>query len=148
MRQTDHRWHTKPELWEKLKQIAREKRHKPTAEENILWQRLRRNQLQGYHFRRQHGIGPFIVDFYCESANLVIEVDGPVHDYQIEKDKIRQQYLEELKFKIMRFTNDSVLKDLESVVYQIVSVLIKTDLRPLSAGGERDGKRGRGSKHS
>jgi very-short-patch-repair endonuclease len=119
MRKQDKRWRTNPELWEKLKNIAREKRTKPTEAENLLWQLLRRNQIHGLGFRRQHSIGQFIVDFYCKKVKLVIEVDGPIHQYQAEEDAIRQRFLESLELKVMRFTNDSVLHNTDEVVKQI-----------------------------
>ncbi len=61
---------------------ARQLRREPTREEALLWERLRRNQLDGLHFRRQQIIDGFIVDFYCHAAGLVVEVDGPIHTRQ------------------------------------------------------------------
>jgi very-short-patch-repair endonuclease len=119
MKKSDKRWHTDPELWEKLKPLAREKRSKPTEAENKLWQSLRRHQMYGLSFRRQHGIGQFIVDFYCKKANLVIEVDGLIHQYQEDEDAIRQQYLESLELKVIRFPNETVLKNIKEVIRQI-----------------------------
>lgn len=119
MRKRDKRWQTNPGLWTKLKPIAREKRTKPTEVENLLWQHLRRNQLHGLSFRREHGIGRFIVDFYCKKAKLVIEVDGPIHQYQVKEDKIRQEYLENQQLKVLRFSNDTVLSNVEEVIRQI-----------------------------
>jgi very-short-patch-repair endonuclease len=119
MKNKDKRWYTHPDLWEKLKPLAREERHKPTEAENLLWQYLRRNQINGLGFRRQHSIGPFIVDFYCYKAKIVIEVDGPIHQYQEEKDSIKQQYLENLEIKVFRFPNDIVLNNIDEVIKQI-----------------------------
>jgi very-short-patch-repair endonuclease len=116
-------WRTETALWEKLRPIAREMRSKPTEAENLLWQRLRRHDLTGYKFRRQHNIERFIVDFYCAQAHLVIEVDGPIHQYQENEDLIRQQYLESQNLKVLRFTNDSVLQNLDDVIKQILSYL-------------------------
>jgi very-short-patch-repair endonuclease len=92
MRKQDNRWRTKPDLWEKLKPLAHEKRHKPTEAEKQLWKYLKRRQLKDFIFRRQHHIGPFIVDFYCYEASLIVEVDGEIHQYKPEEDKIRQEY--------------------------------------------------------
>jgi hypothetical protein len=75
-------WRTTPHLWEKLKPVARQMRQEPTQAEDLLWQSLRNHQLLGFKFRRQHSIERFIVDFYCAEAKLVIEIDGPIHDYQ------------------------------------------------------------------
>ena len=123
MSQQDKRWQTDAELWEKLRPIVREKRHGPTEAENVLWQHLRRHQLRGLGFRRQHSIGQFIVDFYCKKARLVIEVDGLIHQYQEEEDSIRQQYLESLELKVLRFSNDTVLDNIDEVLKQIESYL-------------------------
>jgi very-short-patch-repair endonuclease len=106
-------------LWEKLQPIAREMRHDPTPAENTLWQKLRGNQLDGLYFRRQHGIGRFIVDFCCCQAKLVIEVDGSIHQYTVEEDAIRQEFIESLGFRVIRFTNDEVLNDLVHVLIRI-----------------------------
>ncbi|SRR6266545_779673 len=86
---------TPPELWAKLKPLVLEQRREPTPEEDRLWQMLRRHNLGGAKFRRQHVIGPFIVDFYCAAARLVVEVDGPIHDSQQEQDALRQGFLEQ-----------------------------------------------------
>jgi len=142
MRKQDERWHTNPDLWEKLKTIAREKRHKPTEAENLLWQELRRHQLRGLNFRRQHGIGQFIVDFYCRKAKLVIEVDGPIHQYKAEEDAIRQEYLKSLELKVLRFPNDAVLNKVDEVIKRIDYRLVESGV-PLSASGERVRERGR-----
>jgi very-short-patch-repair endonuclease len=109
-------------LWEKLKPLARQKRHEPTDAENRLWQKLRRDQL-GFHFRRQHAIERFIVDFYCATAYLAIEVDGPVHDYTAEEDAIRQEYLESLGLRVLRFSNELVFNELDGILDCIREVL-------------------------
>ena len=72
-------WKTSPQLWHRLKPLAREMRLNPTPAEDRLWQRLRRSQIHGTPFRRQHTIERFIVDFYCPQAQLVIELDGPIN---------------------------------------------------------------------
>lgn len=116
-------WRTETSLWEKLKPIAREMRNKPTEAEDILWRFLRRHELSGFKFRRQHNIERFIVDFYCAKARLVIEVDGPIHQYQEEEDLIRQQYLESQGLKVLRFSNEAVLNGIDDVIKQIRSFL-------------------------
>jgi very-short-patch-repair endonuclease len=98
-------------------------RSEPTEAENLLWQRLRRHHIHGLSFRRQHSIGQFIVDFYCAKARLVIEVDGLIHQYQGEEDSIRQKYLESYDLKVLRFSNDIVLNNIDEVVKQIISSL-------------------------
>ena len=80
--------------------IKRRLRSNMTGPEAQLWSRLRAQQLQGLKFRRQHGIGPYIVDFYCAEQSLVIEVDGDSHADadQVVKDRQREQYLSLLAF--------------------------------------------------
>ncbi|MBN2305270.1 MAG: endonuclease domain-containing protein [Anaerolineae bacterium] len=115
-------WKTPPELWEKLKPLARQMRHDPTPAEEALWQRVRRNQL-GVHFRRQHPIERFVVDFYCTKSRLVIEVDGPIHDYTPEEDAVRQTYLESLGLRVLRVSNADVLRELDGVIARLVEIL-------------------------
>src|SRR5579871_3015825 len=111
-----HRWNSKPELWEKLKPLAREKRHDPTPAELKLWHFLRGGKLHGIKFRRQHPIERFIVDFYCAEAKMVVEVDGEIHQYTVVEDAIRQEFVEMLGLRVLRFTNDEVLHNVASVL--------------------------------
>ena len=117
-------WHTPPELWEKLKPLARQMRTKPTPAEDILWQYLRNRQLLGYKFRRQHSIERFIVDFYCNEVSLVIEVDGPIHQYQKQEDTIRQAFIESQVLHILRFSDEDVCNNIEKVLNHISTVLV------------------------
>lgn len=98
-----------------LTERAREYRKKPTVAEEILWRQLRNRALGGYKFRRQQPIERFIVDFVCLDSNLVVEVDGDIHKSQGEYDKARDEYLEALGFKTIRFHNEQVLTELEAV---------------------------------
>ena len=118
---TDVPWSTPPELWEKLQPLARQKRYEPTPAEDALWQQLRRNQI-GAHFRRQHTIERFIVDFYCAAIKLVVEVDGGIHDYTQEEDAIRQEYLECRGLRVLRVSNDDVLNRMDDVIARIVEL--------------------------
>lgn len=101
-----------------LKPYARENRNAPTKAENQLWYRLLANQqMHGYKFLRQRSVDHYIADFMCKELWLIIEVDGSYHlspEVQ-EKDRIRQQRLEELGFTVLRFPNDEVLHDLNKV---------------------------------
>ena len=117
------KWHSDGLLWEKLKPLARQKRHEPTLAEQKLWQYLRGRKVENAKFRRQHTIERFIVDFICFEANLVIEVDGEVHSYTVVEDKIRQEFLESLELQVIRFTNDEVIYAIESVLQQIEAIL-------------------------
>jgi poly(A) polymerase len=121
--EAERRWPTSPNLWDRLKPVAREMRQAPTPAENALWQALRKGRVGDYHFRRQHAIDRFIVDFYCSKGRLVIEVDGPVHDGIADQDQGRQDILEELGFRVMRFSNEEVLTNTVGVVRQIETAL-------------------------
>jgi leucyl-tRNA synthetase len=96
----------------------RDLRNNPTPEEDILWQSLRSSK-SGFKFRRQHSIGNFIVDFYCPAKKLIIEIDGGQHLDKKEYDKERSNYLESLGFKVIRFWNEEVNKEMDSVIEKI-----------------------------
>jgi len=108
--------------WPRLKERRRELRQSSTSAEEHLWKYLRNRQLGGYKFRRQHSIGPYIVDFYCQELNLAIEVDGSIHSKPHIKnyDKKRQRDLETLGIRFLRFTNTDVLKDIHSTLDTIL----------------------------
>jgi len=120
---TQNLWKTSPELWLKLKPLAQEMRREPTAAENILWQRLRRKSLSGYKIRRQHPFDRFIVDFYCAETRLVIEVDGVIHEQTQEYDAVRQEFLEYLGLRVLRFTNGEVMQNTDAVLERIGEIL-------------------------
>ncbi|BAY63482.1 hypothetical protein NIES22_35700 [Calothrix brevissima NIES-22] len=113
-------WQAPPKLWEKLKPLARQMRREPTLAEKKLWQKLRSKQLLGFKFRRQHVIDRFIVDFYCQEAHLIIEVDGGIHEYTQQEDAIRQEFLESLGLKVMRLKNEDVLNSIDETLAKIV----------------------------
>ena len=104
-----------------LKQFRSSLRSKSTSAEVELWKLLKSRKLEGRKFRRQHSIGNYIVDFCCPSENLIIELDGNTHgDYnQIEKDRKRDIYLEELGFTVLRFENRFVFQEPEFVLNEI-----------------------------
>ncbi|MFP4599210.1 MAG: endonuclease domain-containing protein [Persicimonas sp.] len=112
-------------LKSELKRRAGKLRKNPTPSERALWSRLRRHQL-GVKFRRQHVLAPYIVDFYCHSEKLVVEVDGPVHDEASEDaDKRRDEALERNHkiTKVLRFSAQEVVTKLDDVVEEIERVL-------------------------
>jgi very-short-patch-repair endonuclease len=121
-------WYTPPELWEKLRPLARQKRKEPTEAEEALWERLRNRRLSGLKFRRQHGIERFIVDFYCAEIGLVVEVDGLIHEYQHEEDKIREVFIKSQDFQLLRFSNEDVLNNLDFVLNEISIALVPSCL--------------------
>jgi len=98
---------------------AQRLRHEATFPERLLWSRLGANQLGGLHMRRQHPVGPYIVDFYCARAKLAIEIDGRSHDERERYDAERTRYLESLGMRVIRFTDDEVLNNLEDVLRRI-----------------------------
>jgi very-short-patch-repair endonuclease len=109
-----------------IRQFARELRQPQTLAEATLWRHLRNRNLK-YKFRRQHPIGFFIIDFYCAEARLLIEIDGDSHlvKEQMEYDLARTEYLEELGYKLIRFTNDDVRHNINAVADEIIKVVEK-----------------------
>ena len=98
--------------------LKRRLRSDRTGPETRLWSRLRARQFQGLKFRRQHGIGPYIVDFYCPEQSLVIEVDGDSHADadQIVKDQLRDRYFQSIGLRVIRYFNDDIVKNLDGVL--------------------------------
>ena len=103
--------------------LARRLRSRPTDAEIRLWSRLWRKQLDGFRFRRQHPMGPYVVDFFGPEANLVIEVDGGQHSDQAAKDDIRTNWIEARGYRIIRFWNNDVLANTEGVLRMILDAL-------------------------
>ena len=112
-------------VYGKLKDFAEENRKHPTQAESILWEFLRGKQL-GCSFRRQHVIGQFIADFVCLERNLVIEIDGGYHQLpeQQTSDEERSEWLNSQGLKVMRFTNDEILNNIEQVINRIKEEII------------------------
>jgi len=111
-------WIAKPGIFEKAKEL----RKAMTSAEEILWKHLRNKKLNGLKFRRQHPIFIFIADFYCHQKKLIIELDGEIHDdpEQIEHDENRTADLEGKGFTILRFRNEELISDLETVLERII----------------------------
>ncbi len=104
--------------WALLGPRARAMRQSPTRAESLLWQRLRRRQL-GVRFRAQVVVGQFVVDFYCPSCSLVIEVDGSVHDDRRDIDEARDRALGSFGLRVLHVRNEEVIDDLDAVVDRI-----------------------------
>ena len=101
------------------KQIRKDLRNKMTAPEIVLWSKLKNKQFNNCKFRRQHGIGKFIVDFYCPELKLVIEIDGANHFFDKDSEKYdndRQKFIESQGVKVLRFTNNDILDNLNEVM--------------------------------
>jgi 5-methyltetrahydrofolate--homocysteine methyltransferase len=104
-----------------LKEYALTNRNKPTDAEAALWELVKSKKLEGYKFRRQHIIGNYITDLVCLDSRLVIEIDGLIHQLpeNKESDLIRTEWLNEKGFKVIRFTNDDVLFNIDNTIEQI-----------------------------
>jgi very-short-patch-repair endonuclease len=110
----------------KMQQRARELRKDLTPAEEKLWARIRNGQLNGAHFRKQHAVGTYIVDFFCAKSKLVIEVDGDSHfePEQAKYDQERTEWLNEQKeYRVIRFTNDEVHHQIEAVLEKTLKSL-------------------------
>src|SRR5262249_45820460 len=103
----------------RLRDRARELRRNSAPAERILWKTLRARRFAGFKFRRQRPVGPFIVDFYCPSCALVVELDGESHLGQESSDQRRQTYLEGMGLLVLRYWNTAVYDELESVMEDI-----------------------------
>lgn len=101
-----------------------------TDAERRLWAWLRRKQIDGYRFRRQVPLGPFIADFVCFDARLIIEVDGGQHADIVAQDARRSAWLERQDFRVLRFWNNEVLTDAEGVIALIRRALVGGDPPP------------------
>jgi very-short-patch-repair endonuclease len=105
-----------------LEEAARSMRREPTRAEEVLWSALQKKQVAGLKFRRQHPVGRFVLDFYCASLKLVVEVDGGVHDAQQDRDAERTKALETYGYRVLRFRNEDVIHDLPGVIARIAAV--------------------------
>ena len=104
-----------------LKERRKELRNNPTKYEELLWKKLVNKKLDGLKFRRQHSLNHYIVDFYCATYKLVIEVDGEIHNRteNQENDGLRDHVLKELGYHTIRFTNQQVELEMENVIREI-----------------------------
>lgn len=105
-----------------LKSRRKELRNNSTSAERMLWSILQHSNLGGYKFRRQHSVGSYILDFYCPSDKLAVELDGDSHftDEAIEYDRERTAYLNALNIKVLRFMNTDVYDNLNVVCERIL----------------------------
>ena len=104
-----------------LKEYRQSLRNNATISERYLWKALRKSQLEGRKFRRQHSIENYIVDFYCPCEKLIVEIDGTVHENSVNNDYDfkRAERLNELELKVIRFTNIEVKNNIELVLEAI-----------------------------
>ncbi|HEX8313682.1 MAG TPA: DUF559 domain-containing protein [Flavisolibacter sp.] len=116
---------------------AKKNRNNMTHAETVLWLHLKEG-VNGYKFRRQHPIGPYIAGFYCHRAKLVIEVDGSIHNQEMIKqhDEEKENYLANRSYSILRFTNDEVTSEAQSVLQNIsTEINIKKHKHSPNIGG-------------
>lgn len=106
------------------KQLRKHLRQTMSKAEVILWSQLKGRQL-GYKFRRQYGVGPYVVDFYCPQMRLAVEIDGGQHyeDRQATNDRQRQEYIERLGIRVIRFSDREVLDDVYGVINRLQAIL-------------------------
>ena len=105
----------------KLQHFRKELRNKSTSAEIAFWNLVKNRSLEGRKFRRQHSIGNYIVDFYCPSEKLIVELDGDPHGeyHKISEDIKRDEYLQDLGFTVLRFENRFVFQDPEYILEEI-----------------------------
>ena len=96
-----------------------------TSAEQKLRQHLRNRHLFELKFRRQHPVGRFILDFYCNEYLLIVEVDGGIHELQTERDQLRTEWLQQQGYKVIRFKNEDVIFNIEGVLTEIAQSLWK-----------------------
>jgi very-short-patch-repair endonuclease len=118
----------KPPLPTSTRGQSRKLRQKATDAEQKLWYYLRGSRLNGYKFRRQHAVPPYVVDFYCDARRLVVELDGSQHNVQV--DETRSRYLESQGLNILRFWDNEVLQLTDAVLEAILDALEQRTLTP------------------
>jgi len=106
------------------KDSRRKLRSQMTKAETALWYKIRNNQL-GHKFRRQHGIGKYVVDFYCPELKLIVEIDGGIHfeERNIAADEEREQYFEKLELKMVRYNNLDIIQNIDNALENLKNIL-------------------------
>lgn len=119
---------------------AKRMRREMTRAETLLWRHLKADRLAGIGFRRQVPMGSYIADFVSHSCKLIVEVDGESHDFEerIRHDAVRDRWFESRGYRVLRFTNDDVMKSLEGVVLSILEAAEQA--APLSLTLSRKGR--------
>ena len=111
-------------------QRARMLRREMTKPERLLWWAIKADKT-GFHFRKQHAAGPYVLDFYCDRARLCVEVDGLSHDFSVDRDLVRDRYLKRWGIVTVRVSAADVLSNLQGVVDHINGVARGGPLRQL-----------------
>ena len=107
-------------------------RRNQTKSEKVLWHELKAKRFGGFRFRRQFQIGKYIVDFYCHSLRLIIELDGPIHEHQSEYDRKREKWLVKQEYVVVRYLNDEVLFEREAMLRHLAEVVKKRNIEVVS----------------
>ncbi len=143
----NYNWKTAdPLLYGLMKDFAKKMRSVPTDAERVIWELLRGKKLEGFKFRRQHIIGPYIADFICLKAKVIIEVDGLVHqlpEHQLN-DRERSVWLEGKGYTVIRFSNEEIFKNsdrvLEIILKKLQSNPTETENKTPPSGGRGAGR--------
>ena len=111
---------------EKHNSLRKELRNNPVKSERIFWQHIKGKQ-NGFKFRRQQGIGPYIIDFYCPEIKLVVEIDGLTHaeGEVLENDQLRQKYLENLGLIVKRYSTEDVFNNLGQILDDLYELCVR-----------------------
>ncbi len=112
-----------PEIIQKMIVCARDFRKSSTKSEETLWQVLRNRQWNNLKFRRQHPIGPFVVDFFCAELNLIVEIDGLIHKQQEKRDAERQSLIESCGYQFFRISAKQVEDNLSGVLLYLKKII-------------------------
>ena len=104
-------------------ELSRKLRLNLTPSEQILWNKLRKRQIGGYKFRNQHPVYRYILDFYCHSKKIAIEIDGEIHKERKDYDQYRDQYLQNAGIETLRFSIDEIKNHLSAVLIKIEKTL-------------------------
>ena len=107
---------------------VRDLRKNPTDSERLLWRHLRRRQMAGFKFRRQHSVGPFICDFACVEASIIVELDGIQHVERSDYDRRRDHFLRSKGFRVLRVWNGDVLWRTKSVLETVYEALHRPEM--------------------
>ncbi len=119
---------------------AKELRQQASPAERRLWQYLSRSLLEGHKFSRQIPIGPYFADFVCRAMKLVVELDGYSHDVRVDYDAVRTKFIEAQGYRVIRFNNEDVIRNMEGVLTMIGQALAGRSLPTPNPSRLREGK--------
>lgn len=120
--------------------LARTLRKNLTETETFVWKRLRYRQIGGFKFRRQHPLGPFIVDFVCLERKLVLELDGGQHAERVEADAFRTRWLEQQGYRVVRFWNHQPFQEWDAIEQELWRLLTEEGSTPHPSSPPQGGR--------